>query len=206
MKFGLFISTTLVAASLCTASMVGATTLTDVYGSDQPDKYLAVYEAGSGTLTVGTSVSVSVRPVSWYPSSPWMTFNPDNSSPSPDGVNPAGTYFYLTAFDLTGFYPSTAIITGRWASDNSGELYLNGVDYFGASNSSLNLTDFTVDHGFVAGINVLSFTVDNAQEGPTGLLVIIDKASANPVPEPSTLLLLGAGIIGVGFLRRKAKK
>lgn len=33
-----------------------------------------------------------------------------------------------------------------------------------------------------------------------------DNASSAPVPEPSTFLLFGAGLAGVAFLRRRAKK
>lgn len=35
--------------------------------------------------------------------------------------------------------------------------------------------------------------------------IIVDSSPA-PVPEPSTFLLLGAGLAGVGFIRRRAKK
>jgi len=38
----------------------------------------------------------------------------------------APTHF-KTTFNLTGFDPSTASLTGRWAMDQSGSLSLNGV-------------------------------------------------------------------------------
>jgi hypothetical protein len=55
------------------------------------------------------------------------------------------------------------------------------------------LTDFTIDSGFVAGVNWLMFEVTNdplktnpdRYINPSGLLVNIDSATAEPVPEPS---------------------
>jgi len=35
---------------------------------------------------------------------------------------------------------------------------------------------------------------------------IIDNVTVAPVPEPSTIFLLGAGLAGLGFIRRRAKK
>jgi hypothetical protein len=117
-------------------------------------------------------------------------------------------------FDLTGLDPSTAVITGSWASDNGAKMYFNDEHKYNPVSTSsgyASLTGFTIDRGFVAGINWLLFEVTNDPWGPdpfinpTGLLVNITSATAEPVPEPSTLLLLGAGLAGFGFMRRRAK-
>jgi hypothetical protein len=50
-----------------------------------------------------------------------------------------------------------------------------------------------------------SLTGDQLNDPYINYAFIVDQ-SANPVPEPSTFLLLGAGLAGVGFLRRRAKK
>jgi hypothetical protein len=39
---------------------------------------------------------------------------------------PTGQYVYTTTFDLTGFDPSTAVLTGTWTCDNDGSICLNG--------------------------------------------------------------------------------
>jgi hypothetical protein len=41
---------------------------------------------------------------------------------------PVGAYDYRTTFNLAGFNPSTASITGQWSTDNEGvEILINGV-------------------------------------------------------------------------------
>jgi hypothetical protein len=108
---------------------------------------------------------------------------------------PAGLYIYTTTFSLGGFDPSTASISGQWASDNVSEIYLNGVSTGISSPTSwefAGFSSFTLDSGFVAGLNTLSFYVtQNVQDigNPTGLQVNILSATA-AVPEPGALVML----------------
>ena len=41
-------------------------------------------------------------------------------------TDPGGDYVYRTTFDLTGFDPNSAVLTGQWAVDDTGVLKLNG--------------------------------------------------------------------------------
>jgi hypothetical protein len=208
----MFVTASLIAVSLYAASWAHAIPFT-VSGSSDPGAYSVTLD-GNYPILVPVAVTTPAGP--WVPGS-WMTYNnPDQSWPmSTESGNLPGTYNYLTMFDLTGLDPSTAVITGSWASDNGATFYLNDPDSSPISTIGETgygtLTYFTINSGFVAGENWLMFEVTNDPWGsdpginPTGLLVNINSATANPVPEPTTILLLGAGLIGIGFMRRRAK-
>ena len=94
------------------------------------------------------------------PNSQWIGPAPDLSQGFPTGA----PYDYRTVFDLTGRDPSTAAISGLFASDDDSEIFLNGVDTgVGLGNFTSSLTLFTLPTGvnFVSGINTLDFVVNN---------------------------------------------
>ena len=123
------------------------------------------------------------------------------------GGSAAGDYKYRITFDLTGLEASTAVISGRWSSDNAGpELLLNGVptgftsdgNFGGLGNS------FTITTGFVDGTNTLDFLVNNAgtTANPTALRVEFLSATADLQPPPGTPPTITASPASatVGFL------
>jgi len=96
-----------------------------------------------------------------------------------------GDYVYRHAFDLTGFDPDTVVITGGWTSDNAGtQVLLNGqVTGLSQPGSFGVLTPFTLDSGFLNGVNTLEFRVNNAAAGYTGLRVDRVLAVGDPLPD-----------------------
>jgi hypothetical protein len=127
-----------------------------------------------------------------------------------DDANAApGFYDYSIFFDLTAAEAATAQILGQWATDNVGvDIYINGTPTDNTNPSSFGAMDpFSIDSGFLAGRNQLTFRVENIPPGanPTGLRVEVGFAAA-AVPEPSTLALLGLGVLAFGLLRKRSHR
>ncbi len=105
---------------------------------------------------------------------------PDGSAwiaPNSETVHPAGSYNYTITFDLTEFNTENIVINGDLATDNNCSVFLNGMDTgittgFGDFD---HLTSFTIETGFIQGINTLEFQITNGEPGgtdnPMGLLV-----------------------------------
>src|SRR5207253_1804367 len=117
---------------------------------------------GSGPFVIGNPAAVPW--VGNTATSQWIT-------PARDTRAGPGPFTYTTTFDLAGFDPATAQITGLWSSDNEGTMFLNGnlvaVDPFPGWTS---LVPFSITSGFQPGINTLTFAVPNgsgAGDGPT---------------------------------------
>ncbi len=117
----------------------------------------------------------------WVPQSAtakWIAPSANQSYPGATPCNASGTYAYRTTFDLTGFDPATARITGGWGADNSGTaVRLNGVSLGITAGSYAPLTAFTISAGFVAGTNTLEFELLD-QGCPSGLRVEMSGVAA----------------------------
>jgi hypothetical protein len=142
--------------------------------------------------------------------SQWIAPSADQDPFTGDSF-PAGTYTYRLTFDLGGFDPESALITGSWAADNSGSILLNGAATGNLSGGFAALVPFTISDGFVAGTNTLDFAVLNDATPPgspnpnlTGLRVEgITGVAMIPEPETYALLLAGIGLLGFAAGRRK---
>jgi len=144
---------------------------------------------GPETYTVDSNV---------WPIPPWIANTSDSMwiCPRQDEttVEP-GVYVYQLQFDLTGYYPGSAEITGRYSSDDSlTDVKINGVST-GISGAMFDIWhNFSISSGFTAGINTLEFLVQNNDGGtgapnPSGLRVelsvtagVLTAQASNPSP------------------------
>jgi hypothetical protein len=104
----------------------------------------------------------------------------------------------------------TAFISGRWASDNTSEIFLNGrpTDIKNVWPGFLDWTYFTIESGFEEGVNTLEFIVNNApasEANPTGLLVLDLTGTAAQVPIPGAVWLLGSALIALVGIKRRLR-
>jgi hypothetical protein len=186
---------------------------TGVNGSGAPltdgtvgDPHYTLIVVPGGTTDIRVLTSAGGYPVvgNWIGDnsiSAWIGPNNDSDADGPDV-----SYTYRTTFDLSGFDPLTASLTGQWSADNWGpNILLNGVPTGNTAGGFNSWSSFTISSGFVLGVNALDFIVNNGG-GPTGLRVEVTGNATevqSGVPEPASLLLLGAGLAAFGMFRRR---
>ena len=149
--------------------------------------------AGSVSTIVqnGTADAVSPQPPGWYGG---YTINPeaDNIIINFFGHSGFGGYAYC-AFDGLQFVDSNPLkeITNVQVT----QLYTSG----NISIPELTFDDHLINLNLLGWFNGGDFI--NLQVNTRDV-----TNSSTPVPEPSTLILLGAGLAGVGFIRKRMRK
>lgn len=162
--------------------------------------------------TLTTTPSGAAPAIAIVPAHPQWVPNPANAAwIGPTGyttIDAAGLYVFEQSFWVGS--ASSVVITGQWAVDNTGEIWLNGAST-GIARSGVpksnyqTLSAFQINTGFVANsINTLEFKITNGptgppHDGPTGLLV----SGINLVPVPGAFLL---GILGLGVAGARLRK
>jgi hypothetical protein len=123
-----------------------------------------------------------------------------------------GVFTLRLSFNLTGLDFSTAQITGAYSTDNAGTILLNGTAVGTPSTGFGSFTPFSINSGFVAGVNNLDFVVTDT--GAAGALAVTNLggtarslSTGNAAPEPTSLALLlpVMGAVGVVIRRRRKK-
>ena len=150
-----------------------------------PDPHYTISGGGAGPASF---VTVCPGCLGWIGNiGPAQWVDPDGN-----GGN-TGAFDYTTTFDLTGFDPTTASITGSFAVDDQlTDVVLNGssVPVVGLGNW-FSYTPLDINSGFIAGINTLTFSLVNSG-GPGGLQVSLSGTAITP--EPGSILLFVSGI------------
>ncbi len=101
-------------------------------------------------------------------------------SPYANWASSGGTFSYQLNFNLANCDPSSVHIAGRWEADNQGQIFLNGSPVPGGTINNPGFTafqNFTINAGFVAGLNKLEFRVVNLSS-VTGVRVEFTSATA----------------------------
>jgi len=177
-------------------------------GAGVPDiHYSLIVQPGSAT-------AVTVNDTTW-PFPPWLANNYTANAgsrwigPAADSNGPGGNYVYRTTFVVpSNAILSTVSVAGSWAVDDVGtDIRINGISTGQTYNSFAALAPFSINSGFVLGVNTLDFYISNAFIGnnPTGLRV--DKISGNYlIPEPTSVCLVGLAALAGGRMLRRARR
>jgi len=131
----------------------------------------SVPSGASSTVQIGTSGTQSGWTSSSAPSA-WIT--PVGGS----GNVPTGVYTYQTTFDLTGFNPTTMVISGQVMADDQVTIQVNSAATVSSTANYYTGVTFKLNTGFIDGVNTLTFYVNNTG-GPTGLRVAM-TGTASP--------------------------
>lgn len=175
-----------------------------VYNSNFQD-FGPFYGLPGDPFTRGDVTYHSTNNLTWGSSTLYTTTEPliGNNFWTPVlGDISTGPQYNMFGFDIGTYNTSLITIT---VSTNVGNYVYPSLNIANSQNGLLDFKGFIASTGeYFTGFNI---SADNGPNNLPGITnVELGHTGGAPVPEPSTFLLFGTGLVGVGFLRRKTRK
>jgi hypothetical protein len=181
-------------------------------GAGQPDLDFTLF---SFPLNTSLPVVASPVPADWVvvPGAQFISPTEDQAAGAPPQGDAPGVYDYNAELSTNFLVPTSVTFTGSFAADDAVTLYIDGSQVTAvASPAYTGLTSFSRSFTLEAGAKLTSidFIVSNLDSAngntnPTGLLVSNLKATATSAPEPTTWVMLFAGV-GALFVVQRARR
>jgi PEP-CTERM motif len=179
--------------------------------------FAIAFVSGDGTETCTSQYdatcnlqTITAHP-KWQPAlggAEWISIN-DSGQPGTDSIANDYDDPYMTVTETINLTTASVLSFDIWADDTA-EVWLNGVSMFAPNKTQSTCANGTIgcepleneyfEWVLAAGQHTVSFDVYQIGGGPAGLLY---AGSLTSVPEPGTLALLGLGLAGLGFARKR---